>query len=70
MQDASEARSAFCRDAAILELIRAAVSVVPAIGGDSLYPSKEARQAALDSGMEHGLRETMDQLDQLVASLL
>jgi uncharacterized protein YndB with AHSA1/START domain len=35
-----------------------------------LYPSKEARQAALDSGMEHGLRETMDQLDQLVTSLL
>jgi uncharacterized protein YndB with AHSA1/START domain len=35
-----------------------------------LYPSKEARKAALDSGMEHGLRETMDQLDELVASRL
>jgi uncharacterized protein YndB with AHSA1/START domain len=34
-----------------------------------LYPSKEAREAALGSGMEHGMRETMDQLDELVASL-
>lgn len=34
-----------------------------------LYPSPEAREAALASGMEHGMRETMDQLDELVASL-
>jgi uncharacterized protein YndB with AHSA1/START domain len=34
-----------------------------------VYPSKEARDAALASGMEQGMRETMDQLDQLVASL-
>lgn len=33
------------------------------------YPSKEARDAALASGMEEGMRETMDQLDALVASL-
>lgn len=34
-----------------------------------LYPSAEARDAALASGMEHGMRETMRQLDELVASL-
>lgn len=34
-----------------------------------LYPSKEARDAALASGMEPGMRETMDQLDELVVSL-
>jgi uncharacterized protein YndB with AHSA1/START domain len=34
-----------------------------------LYPSKETRDAALASGMEPGMRETMDQLDELVASL-
>lgn len=34
-----------------------------------LYPSKEAREAALTSGMEHGMREAMDQLDDLVATL-
>ena len=34
-----------------------------------VYPSAEARDAALGSGMEHGMRETMDQLDELVASL-
>lgn len=34
-----------------------------------LYPSKEVRGAALESGMEHGMRETMDQLDELVAAL-
>lgn len=33
------------------------------------YPSKEAMQAAISSGMEVGMRETMDQLDDLVASL-
>ena len=32
-----------------------------------LYPSKEAREAALAAGMEHGMRETMDQLDELVS---
>jgi uncharacterized protein YndB with AHSA1/START domain len=35
----------------------------------SLYPSAETRAAAVASGMEHGMRETMDQLDELVASL-
>jgi uncharacterized protein YndB with AHSA1/START domain len=34
-----------------------------------LYPSKEAREAALGSGMEPGMRETLDQLDELVMSL-
>lgn len=35
----------------------------------SLYPSKEVRDAVLSTGMEQGMRETMDQLDTLVASL-
>jgi uncharacterized protein YndB with AHSA1/START domain len=34
-----------------------------------VYPSAQAREAALGAGMEHGMRETMDQLDELVASL-
>ena len=34
-----------------------------------VYPSKEAREGALASGMEQGMRETMDQLDELAASL-
>jgi uncharacterized protein YndB with AHSA1/START domain len=34
-----------------------------------LYPSKEVREAALSSGMESGMRETMNQLDELVMSL-
>jgi uncharacterized protein YndB with AHSA1/START domain len=34
-----------------------------------LFPSKEARDGALATGMEHGMRETMDQLDALVESL-
>jgi uncharacterized protein YndB with AHSA1/START domain len=34
-----------------------------------LYPSKEALDGAVASGMEHGIRETLEQLDQLVASL-
>ncbi len=34
-----------------------------------MYPSKAAREAALAAGMEHGMRESMDQLDNLVASL-
>ena len=34
-----------------------------------LYPSKEALDGALASGMEDGMRETFDQLDVLVASL-
>jgi uncharacterized protein YndB with AHSA1/START domain len=33
------------------------------------YPSPEARAGALASGMEHGMREALDQLDELVASL-
>jgi uncharacterized protein YndB with AHSA1/START domain len=34
-----------------------------------LYPSKEVLDGALTSGMEEGMRETFDQLDELVASL-
>ncbi|MFP2906246.1 SRPBCC family protein [Pyxidicoccus sp. 3LFB2] len=33
------------------------------------YPSKEARDGALASGMEQGMRETLDQLDALVPTL-
>jgi uncharacterized protein YndB with AHSA1/START domain len=32
-------------------------------------PSKDVRDTILASGMEHGMRESMDQLDELVASL-
>jgi uncharacterized protein YndB with AHSA1/START domain len=34
-----------------------------------LYPSKEVRETALASGMEDGMRETLEQLDELVATL-
>lgn len=34
-----------------------------------LYPSAETREMALASGMEDGMRETYEQLDQLVMSL-
>jgi uncharacterized protein YndB with AHSA1/START domain len=34
-----------------------------------LYPSKEIRDGVLASGMEDGMRETMEQLEELVASL-
>jgi uncharacterized protein YndB with AHSA1/START domain len=40
-----------------------------ALVAHELYPSKEALDAAIGSGMEDGMRETMDQLDELVASL-
>lgn len=33
------------------------------------YPSKEVLDGVLASGMEHGMRETMNQLDELVAEL-
>jgi uncharacterized protein YndB with AHSA1/START domain len=33
-----------------------------------LYPSKEALEGALASGMESGMRITLDQLDELVAA--
>ncbi len=33
------------------------------------YPTVEARDAMVDSGMESGARETLDRLDELVASL-
>ena len=36
----------------------------------SLCPSKEVRDQILASGMEQGMRQTMDQLDELVASLV
>src|SRR5262249_46175238 len=32
------------------------------------YPSKEALDGAITSGMEQGIRETMEQLEQLVAA--
>jgi uncharacterized protein YndB with AHSA1/START domain len=35
----------------------------------SLCPSKDVRDAVIASGMEHGMRETLDQLQELVASL-
>jgi uncharacterized protein YndB with AHSA1/START domain len=34
-----------------------------------LYPSAAVRAAVLESGMEHGMRETMDQLDALLPTL-
>jgi uncharacterized protein YndB with AHSA1/START domain len=34
-----------------------------------LCPSKDVREAIIASGMEHGMRETMDQLEELIASL-
>ena len=34
-----------------------------------LFPSKEALDGAIASGMERGMRETLDQLDALVALL-
>jgi uncharacterized protein YndB with AHSA1/START domain len=35
----------------------------------SLFPSKEVLDMVLATGMEGGMRETMDQLDELVASI-
>ena len=35
----------------------------------SLCPSKEVRDTIIASGMEHGMRESMDQLDELAATL-
>jgi len=35
----------------------------------SLFPSKEARDGALQSGMEQGARETYARLDELIAEL-
>jgi uncharacterized protein YndB with AHSA1/START domain len=35
----------------------------------SLCPTPDVRNAIIASGMEHGMRETMDLLDELVASL-
>jgi uncharacterized protein YndB with AHSA1/START domain len=34
-----------------------------------LFPSRAALEGAIASGMEHGMRETLDQLDALVALL-
>ena len=34
-----------------------------------LFPSKEALEGTLKSGMERGMRVTLDQLDELVASM-
>jgi uncharacterized protein YndB with AHSA1/START domain len=35
----------------------------------SLCPSKDVRDTIIASGMEHGMRESMDQLDELAATL-
>ena len=35
----------------------------------SVYPSKEARDAVIATGMEHGMREAFEQLEELVAAL-
>jgi uncharacterized protein YndB with AHSA1/START domain len=35
-----------------------------------LYPSKAALDGAIASGMEHGIRETMEQLERLVESFI
>jgi uncharacterized protein YndB with AHSA1/START domain len=35
----------------------------------SVFPSVEAQEAAVASGMEHGMRQSMDQLEDLVATL-
>jgi uncharacterized protein YndB with AHSA1/START domain len=35
-----------------------------------LYPSKQALDATIASGMGHGMREAMEQLEKLVASML
>lgn len=35
-----------------------------------VYPSPEAREGALSSGMEDGMRETMNLLDELVLSMM
>ncbi len=34
-----------------------------------LFPSKQALDGAVASGMEHGMRETFEQLEELVATL-
>jgi uncharacterized protein YndB with AHSA1/START domain len=39
------------------------------VSSHEVYPSAMAREAAISAGMEHGMRESMDQLDELVASL-
>ena len=36
----------------------------------TMCPTEEVRDGIIASGMEHGMRETMDQLEELVASLL
>jgi uncharacterized protein YndB with AHSA1/START domain len=36
---------------------------------EEVYPSQEALEAALAAGMEHGARETLDLLDELVVTL-
>lgn len=35
----------------------------------TMCPTKELRDMIMETGMEHGMRESMDQLDELVASL-
>ena len=35
----------------------------------TMCPTPDVRDAIIASGMEHGMRETMDQLDELVAAI-
>jgi hypothetical protein len=35
----------------------------------SLFPSKDVLDTVIATGMDSGMRETMDQLDELVATL-
>lgn len=57
-------------DAAVLVTVTLAeVGNLTHLVSHERYPSPEARAGALEAGMEHGMRETMDQLDALLASL-
>lgn len=42
---------------------------VTTVHSHEVYPSAEAREGALSSGMEHGMRDTMEQLAELLAAL-
>ena len=39
------------------------------ISGKSVFPSQEARDAMVESGMEHGVREGYERLDALLTSV-
>ena len=56
-------------DAAIATVTFEAAGEKTHLVSRELYPSKEVLDAVIASGMETGMRETMDQLDELVGSL-